>query len=84
MEKAIHSKRGATLRALLVESREKAGLTQTDVANKLGKAQSFVSYYEKGLRRLDVVEFFEVAGVLNADPVRIIRQLVEKTSPGRK
>jgi transcriptional regulator with XRE-family HTH domain len=59
----------------LVEARLKAGMTQQDVAEKLLKAQSFVSYYEKGLRRLDVVEFLEVAEVLNADPVKIIRQL---------
>jgi transcriptional regulator with XRE-family HTH domain len=75
MEKAIHSRKGANFRALLVEAREKAGLTQQDVAARLNKTQSFVSYYEKGSRRLDVLEFLEVAEVLRADPVKIIRQL---------
>jgi transcriptional regulator with XRE-family HTH domain len=78
VEKALHSKRGVRFRALLTEAREKAGLTQNDVAARLNKAQSFVSYYEKGLRRLDVAEFLQVAEVLGADPVKIIRRLLAR------
>jgi transcriptional regulator with XRE-family HTH domain len=78
VEKALHSKRGVRFRALLIEAREKAGLTQNDVSARLNKAQSFVSYYEKGLRRLDVAEFLEVAEVLGADPVKIIRRLLAR------
>jgi transcriptional regulator with XRE-family HTH domain len=78
VEKALHSKRGVRFRTLLIEAREKAGLTQNDVAARLNKAQSFVSYYEKGLRRLDVAEFLQVAEVLKADPVKIIRQLLAR------
>jgi transcriptional regulator with XRE-family HTH domain len=84
VEKSIHSRKGARLRALLIESRLRAHLTQNDVAKQPRKAQSFVSYYEKGLRRLDVVEFLEVAEVLNADPLKIIRQLLEKGPAQRK
>jgi transcriptional regulator with XRE-family HTH domain len=78
VEKALHSKRGVRFRTLLIEAREKAGRTQNDVAARLHKAQSFVSYYEKGLRRLDVAEFLQVAEVLRADPVKIIRQLLTR------
>lgn len=84
LEKTIHSRKGTRFRALLVEARVKAGLTQQDVAARLHKAQSFVSYYEKGLRRLDVIEFLEVADVLNADPVKIVRQLQGPTVAKRK
>jgi transcriptional regulator with XRE-family HTH domain len=76
VEKALHSKRGVRFRTLLIEAREKAGLTQNDVAARLNKAQSFVSYYEKGLRRLDVAEFLQVAEALRTDPVKIIRMLL--------
>jgi transcriptional regulator with XRE-family HTH domain len=76
VEKALHSKRGVRFRTLLIEAREKAGLTQNDVAARLNKAQSFVSYYEKGLRRLDVAEFLQVAEALRADPVKIIRLML--------
>jgi transcriptional regulator with XRE-family HTH domain len=37
-------------------AREAAGLTQVEVARKLGKPQSFVSKSESGERRVDVVE----------------------------
>jgi len=58
-----------------VEAREDAGLTQVDVARKLGRPQSFVSKYERGERRLDLVEFLEVAGALRMNPVSFLRRL---------
>lgn len=54
-------------RELLVEARKNAGLTQADLSSKLKRPQSFVSKYERGERRLDVVEFGEVAKALNVD-----------------
>jgi transcriptional regulator with XRE-family HTH domain len=41
-----------------------AGLRQTDVAKKLGKPQSFVSNYESGERRLDLLELQAVCEVM--------------------
>jgi hypothetical protein len=38
-------------------------------------AQSFVAKYEGGERRIDVVEFLEIAEVLQADPNAIVRKL---------
>ena len=75
MSKSIHSPQHTKLRALLVAARKRAGLTQQDVANQLGRPQSFVAKYEGGERRLDVVEFLQVAAVLGADPARIVRAL---------
>ncbi len=60
---------------LLVDAREKKGLTQADVAAKLGKPQSYVSKYERGERRLDIVEFLEVMRVLDIEPCKIIKEL---------
>lgn len=40
----------------LREAREAAGFTQAEVANVLGKPQSFISKCETGERRLDIVE----------------------------
>jgi transcriptional regulator with XRE-family HTH domain len=76
MCKSIHSPQHTKLRELLVAARKKAGLTQQDVANQLGRPQSFVAKYEGGERRLDVVEFLHVAAVLGADPVRIVRAVI--------
>lgn len=56
MEKTIHTKDQKTLLRLLKEVREKAGLTQEDLAARLGETQSFVSKCERGERRLDILE----------------------------
>jgi ribosome-binding protein aMBF1 (putative translation factor) len=56
MEKSIHSARYAVFLALLRESRERAGLTQVQLAGKIGETQTFVSKCERGERRLDVIE----------------------------
>ena len=64
MEKSIYSAEYQRLCSLLRELRHEACLTQVQVAARLGVPQSFVSKYESGERRLDVVELGHVAGVL--------------------
>ena len=64
MEKSIYSAEYQRLCSLLRQLRHEAGLTQVQVATRLGVPQSFVSKYESGERRLDVVELGHVAGVL--------------------
>ena len=53
----------------LVAARKAAGLTQVVLAGKLAKPQHFVSRYEVGDRRLDIVEYVYVARALDVDPV---------------
>jgi transcriptional regulator with XRE-family HTH domain len=48
---------------------------QADVAGRLGRPQSFVSKYESGERRLDVVEFLVVCAAVQADPVKVLREV---------
>ena len=62
-------------RGLLIAARKSRGLTQVDVAQRLGKPQSFVSKYERGERRLDVVEFIEVARALGLEAKSVIDEL---------
>ncbi|QDM00049.1 helix-turn-helix transcriptional regulator [Rhodopseudomonas palustris] len=76
MVKTLGTERHKALIALLVEKREAAGLTQTELAAKLGEYQSFVARLESGQRRVDVVEFLELAELLNFDPAKAIRQIV--------
>lgn len=61
-------------RGLLVEARKDAGITQVALAVRLKRPQSFVSKYERGERRLDVVEFGEVAKAIGIDPIRFLRR----------
>ena len=75
MPRSRRSPRRACLQELLVERRLAAGLTQAEVAERLKRPQSFVSKYETGERRLDVVEFLEVAEALAADSVDLVAEL---------
>ncbi|MGG5890690.1 helix-turn-helix domain-containing protein [Falsiroseomonas sp. HC035] len=61
---------------MIAERRLAAGLTQVELATRLGRPQSFVSKYETGERRLDVVEFLEIAEALSFDPAELLRSLM--------
>lgn len=78
MRKSVHSDAYKLLTEQLVAARHAAGLTQAQLAKKLGRPQSFVAKYEGGERRVDLVEFLEIAAVLAADEKRIIRLLKQK------
>ena len=56
MEKSTFTREYAALCRLLRETREKAGLTQVELAEKIGETQSYVSKVERGERRLDLVQ----------------------------
>jgi transcriptional regulator with XRE-family HTH domain len=70
--KTIGSKRHKALIDLLTEKREAAGLTQTELATRLGEYQSFVARLESGQRRIDVVEFLDIAEALGFDPAKAV------------
>lgn len=56
MEKSIHSVRYAVFLRVLRESRIRAGITQAELADRIGETQTFVSKCERGERRIDVIE----------------------------
>lgn len=66
--KTLRSREHRSLCAVLVASRREAGLTQAQLAERLGKPPSFVAKIEIGDRRLDVVEFTAVAKALKLGP----------------
>ena len=53
--------------ARLVQARHDAGLTQVEVAKRLGKAHSFLSKCELGERRVDFVELQQLAKIYGKD-----------------
>jgi transcriptional regulator with XRE-family HTH domain len=61
--------------AALVEVRTKAGVTQRELARRVGRAHSYVSRVEFGDRRLDVPEFIQWCEVLGKDPVELMRRI---------
>ncbi|ROS43333.1 helix-turn-helix domain-containing protein [Amycolatopsis thermoflava] len=64
MEKSIYSAEYRELCRILRKLRKEAGLTQVQVAERLGVPQSFVSKYESGERRLDVIELKHLSEAL--------------------
>lgn len=63
MEKSLYTENQKKLQALMRELREGANLRQEDIAEALDVPQSFVSKYESGERRLDILELREVCAV---------------------
>ena len=63
-----------TLLSLLRQLRRQAGLRQVDVARALGKPQAFVSYYESGARRLDLLELRQVCRIFGISLVGFVRR----------
>jgi transcriptional regulator with XRE-family HTH domain len=76
MQKSIHGKRQQRLRILLRTARKKAGLTQDQLAERMGAYKTFVSKYERGERQLDLIEFLAVAEALKLEPKTLIDQLL--------
>ena len=60
----------------LVDARTNAGITQVELAERLGRPQSFVSKVEGGDRRLDMIEFLQITAALNVDPEPIMRSVL--------
>jgi transcriptional regulator with XRE-family HTH domain len=60
---------------LLVEERQNAGLSQQELADQLGRPQTYVSKCERGTRRMDVIEFLEIARAVGFDPTEFIKKL---------
>ena len=75
MSRSVFSEPYGAFVQALIEGRRVAQLRQVDLAERLGKPQSFVSKYETGERRLDVVEFLVIAKQIGLDPHRLIERL---------
>ena len=88
MEKSIHSTRYAVFLKVLREARERAGLTQVQLARKIGETQTFVSKCERGERRVDVVELRTFCHAFGVDLKLFIaaleKALGERAGKGRQ
>lgn len=78
MPKSLRSPRQLQLQSLLADLRKSKNLTQSEVAARLNRPQSFVAKYEGGERRLDIVEFIDVAEALGVEPCDLLAKIVPK------
>ena len=83
MEKSIYTAEYAELLRLLRETREKAGITQTDMATRLERSQSFVTKYERGECRLDVIQLRTLCQVLGTDLSSFVAELERRLAKQR-
>ena len=67
MAKTLYLRENELFREHLRRAREDAGLTQSDLANAIGRTQVFVSHVERGVRRLDTVELLEICRAMEVD-----------------
>ena len=75
MTRSVFLQSYGVLTQCLVEARVAKGVTQIELAELLGRPQSFVSKVEGGDRRLDVIEFLQIITALNVGPEPIIQSV---------
>ncbi|MGF0540391.1 helix-turn-helix domain-containing protein [Agrobacterium sp. ES01] len=78
MTTSTHTEEYQVLRAILRDARLNAGVTQQQLAEKLGKPQSYVAKVEGGERRIDVNEFIAFARAIDIDPTTLFRSVLAK------
>ena len=64
--------------AALAAARDRAGLTQAQLARLLRKPQSFVSNYERGQRRIDVLELLRIVAALGGDSREVFKDIIKR------
>lgn len=77
LRKTLRTRGHRKLIEILVAVRVKAGLTQRDLAARIRRPNSFVGRMEAGERRVDVIEFIELAKAMGRDPRELFGRLVE-------
>ena len=73
----LRSLRHRALIAAIVEAREAADFTQRELAAKLRRSDSFVWKIEAGERRVEVLEFIEIAHCLGVEPTELMRRVMK-------
>jgi transcriptional regulator with XRE-family HTH domain len=76
----LRMKRHKALVDFLVAKREAAGMSQSALAERLKKSQTYVVSLESGRRRVSVVELLKLAEILGFDPAEVISNL-KKIAP---
>ncbi|MHA3794819.1 helix-turn-helix domain-containing protein [Rhizorhabdus wittichii] len=78
MPKTIFTGANLVVVEALKAERLKAGLKQSELAERIGKDQSWISLVEGSQRRVDVVEFIQLAEALDVDPTALLGEIVAR------
>lgn len=77
MPKTIYRHEHRILALLLRQLRQKKGLTQSEFARMLSRPQNRLSDFERGGRRIDVIEFIDYCRALELDPTKVLANLLK-------
>lgn len=75
MSKSLRSPKHLALCSIIREYRKAAGFTQADVAKRLGRYQSYIAMLEGGERKIDVIEYMQIAEAIGFDPAVALKRL---------
>ena len=78
MAQSTHNSDYQLLLTVLKAARKRAGVSQVDLAERLGNTQTFVSKCERGERRIDAVELVEFAEALGVKPLGLLGEYLEQ------
>ena len=81
MTKSAFTSRYALMLKSLRILREERGISQLELARRLGRTQPFISYLERGERRIDVIEFCAICRAMGLDPTETFAQVVAPLPP---
>lgn len=76
MAKTLRSKRHRALMSVLRASRLEAGLKQSELSQKLGRAENYITKIETGEQRLQFLDFLEIADALGVDALRLTERIL--------
>lgn len=80
MSLSTHNSDYQLLLSVLKTARKRMGVSQVDLAERLGNTQTFVSKCERGERRIDAVELVEFAEALGVPPIELLGEYLEQRS----
>jgi transcriptional regulator with XRE-family HTH domain len=75
MTRSTHYPRYQLFLDALRKARHEAGVTQSQIAGRVGNRQVFVSKLERGDRRMDFVDLYEYCEAAGIDVVAFVRRL---------
>ncbi|BAN51101.1 helix-turn-helix domain-containing protein [Metapseudomonas resinovorans] len=82
MANSTHNADYQLLLAVLRAVRKRLGVSQVELAERLGNTQTFVSKCERGERRVDAVELVEFAEALGISPLELMGEFLERRRGG--
>ncbi|WP_028601760.1 helix-turn-helix domain-containing protein [Ottowia thiooxydans] len=80
MSRSTHNSHYQLLLAVLKTARKRVGVSQVELAERLGNTQTFVSKCERGERRIDAVELVEFAEALGVPPQELLNEYLDQRS----